>query len=69
MKDFLGNELQVGDYVATMIDGYSSLQRFEIVKFTPKSLAIKLPPTFYDSYKGRDGHFVYKSSCQVVKVA
>jgi hypothetical protein len=40
MKDFLGNELQIGDYVVVMCQGYREFTVFRIQKFTPKCVKL-----------------------------
>lgn len=40
-RDFLGNELKVGDDVVFMLIGYRDLRRGTIVKMTPKKCRIK----------------------------
>ena len=37
MRDFVGNELQVGDYLAAMDKRYANLMVVRITRFTPKA--------------------------------
>lgn len=41
MKDFLHNELQVGDTVVFVQLGYRNLLKGEIINITPKTILIK----------------------------
>ncbi|RKZ15606.1 hypothetical protein DRQ53_08635 [bacterium] len=41
MKDILGNELAVGDYVVTTVSKYEELKVGIIVKFTPKACRVR----------------------------
>lgn len=41
MNDVAGNELSIGDKVATMFDGHSNLKVVEVVGFTPKKVRVK----------------------------
>lgn len=41
MKDFLGNDLEIGDEVVFMFLTYRSLGKGRIVKFTPKTILIE----------------------------
>lgn len=43
-RDFLGNEIEVGDEVAYMLGGYRELQRGTVIKVTPRML-------FVDNFK------------------
>lgn len=40
MKDFLGNELKVGDEVACIQLGYKNLVRGTVVKLTPQAMRV-----------------------------
>lgn len=40
MKDFLNNELAIGDYIAFTESGYRNLLEGVIIKFTPKKALI-----------------------------
>jgi len=40
MKDLIGRELAINDYVALMLPGYRSLIVGRIVKFTPKKVRV-----------------------------
>jgi len=41
MKDFLGIELQVGDYVVVMQQGYREFSVYRILRFTSKCVRLK----------------------------
>lgn len=41
MKDIFGNELQVGDTVATMVKDYRELEVAKIIAFTPKQVRVE----------------------------
>lgn len=41
MRDFLGNELQIGDFVAFTRPGYRGLCVGKILAFTPKSIRVE----------------------------
>lgn len=41
MKDFIGNELKVGDKVACIELGYKNLVKGEVVKLTPTAVRVK----------------------------
>lgn len=49
MKDFIGNELALGDFVAFTRPGYRDLTLGKIIKFTPKKIRLS-----YTSYYGSD---------------
>lgn len=40
MRDFLGNQLDIGDKVITMDSNYNTLKLCVIIKFTPKGLRV-----------------------------
>lgn len=40
MKDFIGQELEIGDLIATTDHGYASLQKGVIKSFTPKKVKL-----------------------------
>lgn len=61
MKDFLGNEVKVGDSVVCMEKGYSNLIHAKVVKLTPQ--AIKVVYTKWDG-----GHEVLRTPAQFIKV-
>lgn len=61
MKDFIGNELQIGDRVAYARNPYSNLMQGIVVEFTPKK--IRVGETIID-IKSSNLVFTY----QVVKV-
>lgn len=62
MKDFIGNELKIGDAVATNRDGYTwSLEKVYVVGFTPQKIRL--------SYKKDEEKGVFlKYPRQVVKI-
>jgi hypothetical protein len=41
MKDFLGNQVNVGDKIVCIELGYKNLVHGEIVKITPKAMRVK----------------------------
>lgn len=41
MKDFLGKELEVGDYVVLVRPNYRELMLATIIKFSPKQVRVK----------------------------
>lgn len=65
MKDFLGNELNVGDEVVSIELGYKSLYRTKIVKITAKTIFVLSPWHSYSSYVPPP---IKRTSNQVVKV-
>lgn len=42
MKDFLGNDINVSDIVATTVTGYHSLLRAKVLKITDKMVRVGL---------------------------
>lgn len=63
MKDFLGNEIQVGDRVIHCGGRYKNLSRGIVIKVTPKTVTIE---TNHQSNLGRD---TFKAtSDQIVKM-
>lgn len=66
MKDFLGNEVKVGDKVACLEKGYNNLAMATVVKITPQNMKVK--------YEGRLAYNttinleVLRSPKQAVKV-
>lgn len=68
MKDFLGNELQIGDYVAFLRRGYRSLCKGQIVDITP--CKARILPCDYDAKLCPDPYnaTLLQFSDQIVKI-
>ena len=64
MKDFFGQDLQIGDRVAFNRPYYKGLSIGEVVSFTKKGIRVAYKP-FYSSTAPKDTAFVY--SVDVVK--
>ena len=64
MKDFLGNDLEVGDEVVFMFLKYRSLGKGVIIKITPKTILIEHPHFNMPNYTTTTKQFPN----QVVKV-
>jgi len=63
MKDFLGNELAVGDYVVLSQSNYVGLQFGKVLKFTPKNVTVARR-----KYKGSDPTHYNTPSSTMVKI-
>lgn len=61
MKDFLGNEVEVGDKVVCIEKGYSNLVRAVVTKITPQNIKVKYP-------KWNSDYEVLRSRIQFIKV-
>lgn len=61
MKDFLGNEVKVGDKVACLEKGYNNLVTAKVVKLTPQKIRVT-----YDHYLGE--REVLRTPDQFVKI-
>lgn len=66
MKDFIGQELQVGDRVVFVQEHYTALATGQIVKFTKMGARIKADPNQQTVY---DGKLYLRFADQLVKVA
>lgn len=64
MKDFLGNELNIGDIIVCNDKRYSTLIIAKIIKFTPKCLKA-ISPDLYQ--KDKTNESIYTSD-QVIKI-
>ena len=66
MKDFLGNELSVGDKVITIIPNYRGLVLATVIKFTPKKVRV----SYKNTWNYRDGYYteLIQDPCQLVKM-
>lgn len=64
MKDFLGNELNIGDIIICNDKRYSNLIIAKIVKFTPKCLKALSP----DLYQNDRTNISIYTSDQVIKI-
>lgn len=53
MKDFFGQELQVGDTVASLIKNYRGLTKATITKLTPQNIRVR-----YKSYTGYEREYI-----------
>lgn len=62
MKDFVGNEVKVGDTVICLEKGYNNLVKATVVKITPQNIKVKYP-------KWNSDYEVLRSRIQFVKVA
>lgn len=66
MKDFLGNELQVGDKVVCLERDYRNLIRATVVKLTPKMIFVEFTRKTYPDHMVTEE--VKCFSDQVVKI-
>jgi len=48
VKDFVGNEVQVGDTVICLEKGYNNLVKATVVKITPQAIKVTWPGMPYD---------------------
>lgn len=64
MKDFLGNDLEVGDDVVSIELGYKNLYKTKIVKITSKTIFVEAPRK-YQSYLREP---VKRFSSQIIKI-
>lgn len=60
MKDFLGRELEINDYVIMINPGYREFKLAQVIKFTPMSARVKYGPTHYEE--------ILQGPSQLVKV-
>lgn len=51
MKDFIGNELEIGDKVAYILKGYRELRIGYVVGFTNQKIRIGTSPDHVQSFK------------------
>lgn len=61
MKDFLGNQLNVGDKVVCIELNYKNLVRGEVTKITPQAMRVKW-------HRGTREEITLRYSDQVVKI-
>lgn len=63
MKDVFGNEVNVGDTVAVIVTGYSTLAVGPVLRLTPKKIVVEVPrPRWLGGTEER-----YATSNQVAK--
>lgn len=65
MKDFLGNEIKLGDVVITNDIHYRDFVKGEIIKINDKTISIKLK---YESYIKRVNDITRRFPSQVVVI-
>ena len=58
MKDFLDNELAIGDEVVATPKNYRGLVRAQIVAFTPQQVRVKYLNTWNYGAPGREENFL-----------
>lgn len=68
MKDYIGQELKVGDKVVFVRQHYTSLAKGTIVKFTPKAAKIRFEDEDKDFFNS-DKALHIKFSAQIIKVS
>ena len=61
MKDFVGNEVQVGDTVICIEKGYNNLVKATVTKITPQNIKVKYP-------KWNSDYEVLRSRIQFVRI-
>lgn len=70
MKDFVGNELTLGDTVAVAPKNYRGLIRAQIIKFTPQQVRVKYKNTWNFGTPGRDEEYlVYPGDLMLIEKA
>lgn len=62
MKDFIGQEVKVGDKVVCLEKGYNNLVKATVTKITPQNIKVKYP-------KWNSDYEVLRSRIQFVKVS
>ncbi len=62
MKDFIGQEVAVGDTVICIEKGYNNLVKAKVTKITPQNIKVKYP-------KWNSDYEVLRSRIQFIKVA
>lgn len=67
MKDYIGQELKVGDKVVFVRQHYTFLAKGTIVSFTSKGAVVRFEDKHKDYYNSKD--FYIKYSAQIIKVS